>query len=712
MGNSDYDELLREYTGRITGQSDEANLIKSVPWSLGTPGDLPTLLKGLQLEAARFCELPRQLTYSIIVPMSNTPPRFLNELILSVRCQSWFNWELILIDDGSERREHLPLAARWAEQDSRIRFLTMDRRRGRIATKNAALEAAVGEFVCMIDDRAMLHPSALGIFSRQLNTANEINLIFSHEARLEEGTPRIRKYIRKPDFDLFTLLRKNYIGHLTAIRSDLLLAVRQSGKVFRPGYDGVEDHDLMIRLAMSGKVESKSLPFFLYYSRNPSGRHALAEETDPDVRRLTLNLIEEYLPEIYPGARWAIVPPSPLGGNQYPGIHLRSLPQHPNPSLLVIMPFKDQPEMTLRCLDSIERQEHELDVEVVMVNQRSRDPQTKRILRAWMDRPRRYRYQILDHEGAFNYARMNNGAFEKFGRDKDLLLLLNNDTEIFSVDCFQTMAMQALADEKCGIVGMRLLYPDDGSVQHGGMKIWDNVLAVCGFHLVDHSRRPDEYVNDERIAFGVTFAVAMMRRTTFERLGMLEEVLYPNAFGDVALCAKVNEAGLSNYYFGTLLGLHYELKTRGRCHEDVEYVAVCERYGLVLSHWMLRNMSYVETSDSSHSYTPPSSSPTFSSTPGFLPSGSLPIRYRVADKLNNTLKAILGPVHPLVRSGVHHSWGMLRGIRSRMPRRRPISNQGWLKRLREVDPAVRGPHWNRDVIKTNQGVLDSEESIS
>ena len=30
------------------------------------------------------------------------------------------------------------------------------------------------------------------------------------------------------------------------------------------------------------------------------------------------------------------------------------------------------------------------------------------------------------------------------------------------------MAMQAMSDEKCGIVGMRLLYPDDGSVQHGG----------------------------------------------------------------------------------------------------------------------------------------------------------------------------------------------------------------------------------------------------
>jgi O-antigen biosynthesis protein len=707
MRNSDYEELLREYTGRITGQSDEAKLIGSVPWTLGSPGDPSALLKGLQLEAARFCELPYQLKYSLIVPMSNTPPQFLNDLILSVRCQSWFRWELILIDDGSERREHLPVAARWAEEDDRIRFMTMDRRRGRIAAKNAAFEAADGEYVCMLDDRALLHPSALGIFARQLNASNEINFIFSHEARLEPGTTRIRKYIRKPEFDLFTLLRKNYIGQLTAIRTELLRVVRDCGKLFRADYDGVEDHDLMIRLALSGKVQSKSLPFFLYYSRTPSGRNALAEEADPDIRRMTLNLIEEYLPEIYPGARWSIIPPSPLGGNQYPGIHLRSLPQHPNPSLLVIMPFKDQPEMSLRCLDSIERQEHELDIEVVMVNQRSRDPQTKRILQLWADRPRRYRYHIVDHDGAFNYARMNNGVFEKFGRNKDLLLLLNNDTEIFSIDCFQTMAMQVLADEKCGIVGMRLLYPDDGSVQHGGIKVWDNILSVCGCHQIDHSRNAEEYVNDERIAFGVTFAIAMMRRTTFERLGTLEEILYPNAYGDVAMCAKAIDAGLRNYYFGTLLGLHYEQKTRGRCHEDVEYVVVSELYSHVFSNWMMRNMSYVEFGEPNSAS--PSQHPVIS-----LHGGQpmiAPLRYRIADRINNTLKVGLGPIHPLVRSGVHGSWRMLRKIRSRVIQQRPIERRGWLKRLRKVDPTLRGPHWDREAAVNHVAVRASDSDV-
>ena len=162
MGNSEFEQLIHDYARRIADQSEEAKLIKSVPWYLGSPLELADLLRGLQLEASRFCELPHQSRFSLIAPLLNTPPRFLNDLILSVRCQSWFRWELILIDDGSDRREHLPVAARWAEEDDRIRFLTMDRRRGRVAAKNAALEAAAGDFVCMLDDTALLHPSAPG----------------------------------------------------------------------------------------------------------------------------------------------------------------------------------------------------------------------------------------------------------------------------------------------------------------------------------------------------------------------------------------------------------------------------------------------------------------------------------------------------------------------------------------------------------------------
>ena len=690
---SEYDELLRDYTSRITGQTDEAGLLASFPWSLGRADDLHALLKGLQLEAARFCEMPHQPIFSLIVPLSDMPPGSLDELILSVRCQSWFRWELILVDEGSERREHLLVAARWAQEDDRIRFLTIDRHRGRVAAKNEGVEAASGDFVCLLEESALLHPSALGVLARQWNAASEINFMFSHEARFDRVSKRIRKYIRKPEFDLFTLMRNEYIGHLTAIRADLLKTVLDSGKVFRAGYDGVEDHELMIRLALGGEVRSRCVPFFLYYSEALPRGNSPSPGADADLFGLTRNLIEEYLPQLYPGATWSIIPPGTAKGNQHPGIHLRSIPGHPRPSLLVIMPFKDQVELTLRCLDSLERQEHDLDVEVVMVNNRSRNPRTVPMLRSWSDRPRRNRYEIADDDGAFNFARINNRVFDRHGRSKDLILFLNNDTEILSSDCLQTMAMQALADETCGVVGIRLLYPDDGAIQHGGIKVWDNLLAICGFHQIDHARRDEEYVNDERISFGVTFAVAMMKRTTFERLGTLEEILYPNAYGDVAMCARAVEAGLKNYYFGTLLGLHSEMKTRGRSHEDLEYVAVFERYGPIFSHWMMRHLAYAEIgADESNG----SSEASFAS-PFLQPLNQIPLRYKIADRINDTVKVALGPAQPALKRVLQRSWRVLRGIRSSRLRRPSSERQIPGKRIETVGRVLSGPHGKEDI---------------
>ena len=82
------------------------------------------------------------------------------------------------------------------------------------------------------------------------------------------------------------------------------------------------------------------------------------------------------MPEVYPGASWVVIPPSAGRGNAHPGVHLRALAGRPRPSLLVMIPFRDHADLTLKCLDSLERQEHDLDVRVVLIDNRSRDPET------------------------------------------------------------------------------------------------------------------------------------------------------------------------------------------------------------------------------------------------------------------------------------------------------------------------------------------------
>ena len=97
--------LLEEYLATLTQESEEVRLLKRIPWIVGTHRqDAVHILEGLRAEASCFAELPEGPLFSLLTPLWNTPPRLLDELILSVRCQSWQRWELILVDDGSPRR--------------------------------------------------------------------------------------------------------------------------------------------------------------------------------------------------------------------------------------------------------------------------------------------------------------------------------------------------------------------------------------------------------------------------------------------------------------------------------------------------------------------------------------------------------------------------------------------------------------------------------
>src|SRR5262249_59170811 len=114
----------RDYRATLAEGSEEVRFLRSVPWIAGTHRqDHDHILEGLRAEAAWFTERPTGPGFSLITPLWNTPPALLQELILSVRLQSWPGWELFLVDDGSERRDHLAVARRWASRDARIRYV-------------------------------------------------------------------------------------------------------------------------------------------------------------------------------------------------------------------------------------------------------------------------------------------------------------------------------------------------------------------------------------------------------------------------------------------------------------------------------------------------------------------------------------------------------------------------------------------------------------
>jgi GT2 family glycosyltransferase len=322
-----------------------------------------------------------------------------------------------------------------------------------------------------------------------------------------------------------------------------------------------------------------------------------------------------------------------------------------------MVPFRDHLDLTLGCLESLERQEHDLDVRVLVIDNGSREAATIAGMERWLAQPRRSAFELVEDQGAFNYARIHNRAIAEHGGSRDLLLFLNNDVELIAPDCLQTLAMHVLTTPGCAFAGIRLNFPGGQEVQHGGIKIHETALT-CGCYPFVHATEITDYVTEERAVFGVTFACAMVRREVYERLGGLDELLFPNSYGDVDIQARALEMGLHNFYFGTLVGTHHESKSRGRTAEELEFLALHERHAAVISHWKLRGFRLALATWPAERATaevaepvPPADPPAPEQGPA-VAAPPLPLRYRLADRINGVLKHVPGPLHSQLRAGI------------------------------------------------------------
>ena len=657
------DKKARSSTGAVQGDPAETKFLRSMPWILDAIEQEPdTLMKSLQFEASRFKELARQPTFSLLAVLRDTKPRHLQELILSVRCQSYESWQLVLVDDGSRSREHLEIAGTWASQDSRIRLRCLEWPVGPSRSKNLAIEESTGDFLILVDGDGVLHPMALGVMARHINDDPQVNFVFSNEAEINSHSTSLGNFLLKPPLDLFTLLRISYVSRLFAVERGLLRGPELRCEAFHQAYDGIEEHDLLIRLVLSRSVVSRHAPMFTYYSR--AGSRAMSQATAAELAEKRRQMLAEHVPRIYPRATWTAKVSSEKDSLAATNLWITDLPELESPKLLIVIPFKDQIETTIKCLESIERQVHRLDVVVALVNNRSIEPGTLPRLRDWTNKQRMSRYEILYHDGAFNFARLNNAAIARLGRERDLILFLNNDVELLTPQALQTMAMQLLADPGIGFVGLKLLYPGGTEIQHGGVRFVEDTYG-SGYYMLSLARHASEFVDAERVSLCVTFACAMTRRETFEKLGGLEEVFLPNSLGDADLCLRALDAGYRNYYFGSLTGIHHESISRGHVNEDIEYSALHERHGKIIASWRHRHLNRCrhvawpllmlpyDEPGTAYEDKLPCHGAEIPRPPLRVKRVSpfrLPLRYRLADLAVNILNVVLGPVYGYLRT--------------------------------------------------------------
>ena len=229
--------------------------------------DLPLRRELRAQRAEQFAAMP---LVSVVVPLYNTPMRFLKDMVNSVRAQSYQNWELVLVDASDAQHAD---AGRWASRvrDKRVRYSRLAKNEGISGNTNVGLAEAEGEYIALLDHDDVLSPCALYEMVKAINETGA-DVLYSDEVVLDEKLRALHEYHFKPDYSPDTLRGCNYITHLLVFKSSLLAA---AGGGERSEYDGAQDYDLVLRLCEKAQKVAH-VPKVLYRWRS----HAASTASD------------------------------------------------------------------------------------------------------------------------------------------------------------------------------------------------------------------------------------------------------------------------------------------------------------------------------------------------------------------------------------------------------------------------------------------------
>jgi GT2 family glycosyltransferase len=255
----------------------------------------------------------------------------------------------------------------------------------------------------------------------------------------------------------------------------------------------------------------------------------------------------------------------------------------PAPMVSVIIPTRDRAALLGPCLEGLFRRTDYPALEVIVVDNGSTEPALHDLLARWSADSR---LRVLPSPGPFNYALLNNQAAAI--AQGEILLLLNNDTEVTHPDWLAEIAAQAMRPG-IGAVGAKLLFPTR-RIQHAGVILGPRGVAGHDYLFTPaaESGQQDDLLLVREVT-AVTGACLAVRKAHYLAVGGLDEARFQVAYNDVDFCLKLRRAGLRNLFTPDARLLHHESASRGsdfsaerHAKWDRERLAMREEWGAAL----------------------------------------------------------------------------------------------------------------------------------
>jgi glycosyltransferase involved in cell wall biosynthesis len=189
---------------------------------------------------------------SVVIPTYNRA-RMVGNAIQSVMAQTFGNWELLVIDDGSADDTRVVVSA---FRDTRLSFHRLDRNRGQSAARNTGINLARGTYVSFLDSDDEWFPEKLAREVAAFEAGGEaVGLVYCGKELLGSDGRFLGQRLPTFEGDVYRRLQAgDFIGSCSrvALRKSVLEVVGGFDETL-PSY---EDWDLWLRAAKVSKVAS------------------------------------------------------------------------------------------------------------------------------------------------------------------------------------------------------------------------------------------------------------------------------------------------------------------------------------------------------------------------------------------------------------------------------------------------------------------------
>ena len=493
--------------------------------------------------------MPNPVKVAVIMPTYNSDLRLLDAAIQSVVDQSYDHWQLCISDGGSDSEGVVDAINRWVKSDKRITATFQTEATAIAENTNCAIKLADSDYCVFLDHDDLLACHALFEVAKCAADNRDLKLIYSDEDKLNGIGQRLDPHF-KPDWNPDLLLSQNYICHLVAIECGVL---EKTGGC-RAGFEGAQDHDLLLRVMREVSPEQvRHIPKILYHWRMADGSTAAAASAKSYSTDSGVAAVQDYLRSTGEGAT--------AESGKYPNTYRVRWPVTAEaPLVSIIIPTRDRLGILSQCVSSVLERTSYPNYEIIVVDNESAEQETL----DYFDEIRRHPdIRVISYRGAFNFSAINNFTVEQ--AHGSVITMMNNDIEVINNDWLNEMVAHAIRPS-VGCVGAKLLYKNN-MVQHAGV-----ILGIGG--VAGHAHK---YFDAESAGYfsrlhltqnmsAVTAACLTVEKQTYLDAGGLNESDLKVAFNDVDFCLRVGALGLRNVWSPYALLYHHESVSRG--HEN------------------------------------------------------------------------------------------------------------------------------------------------